>query len=53
MHRGKSKLHEVYDRVCVKMDENQREQALFNCLRIPNDVLRLAVCKALFYVPVA
>ena len=33
------------------MDENFREDRLFNCLRIPNDDVKLAVVECLFYVP--
>ena len=50
--RKDRKLHDIYSRVCTKMNEWEREQALFNCLRIPSDMLRLQVCKTLFYVPI-
>ncbi len=30
-------LMKCYDKVCERMDEAQREAALFNCLKIPND----------------
>ena len=33
------------------MNNNQRETALFNCLDIPNDDVRLAVVGCLFNVP--
>ena len=51
--RTDRKLHEVYEKVCEKMNDANREQALFNCLRIPSDLVRLAVIKTLFFVPVS
>ena len=51
--RTDRKLHEVYEKVCQKMNEAEREQALFYCLRIPSDLVRLAVIKTLFFVPVS
>ena len=33
------------------MNENHREKALFNCLEIPNDEVRLAVVRCLYNVP--
>lgn len=33
------------------MNQNQRDTALFNCLEIPNDEVRLAVVGCLFNVP--
>jgi hypothetical protein len=33
------------------LDENHREDALFNCLAIPDDDVRLAVVECLFVVP--
>jgi len=35
------------------MNNNAREDALFNCLKIPSDLVRLAVVKTLFFVPVS
>ena len=37
--------------VCDQMNDSQREAALFNCLEIPNDDVRLAVVGCLFNVP--
>lgn len=37
--------------VCDQMNDSQREAALFNCLEIPNDDVRLAVVDCLFHVP--
>ena len=34
------------------MDEAQREQALFNVLKVPNDDVKIAVVSCLFYVPI-
>ena len=39
--------------MCEKMNDADREEALFNCLRIPSDLVRLAVIKTLFFVPVS
>lgn len=35
------------------MDEKEREQALFNCLRVPNDDVKIAVVSCLYYVPIS
>jgi len=40
-----------YTEVCEKMDGVFREEALFNCLKIPSDDVKLATVKCLFYVP--
>ena len=40
-----------FDQVCAQMNESQRETALFNCLEIPNDDVRLAVVGCMFNVP--
>ena len=50
--RTDRKLHEIYQRVCEKMNKADREVALFNCLKVPSDHVRLAVVRALFFVPV-
>ena len=34
------------------MDNAHREEALFNCLTIPNDDVKLAVVDCLYYVPI-
>ena len=36
-------LYKQYGKVCEKLDEGEREAALFNCLRIPDDGVKLAV----------
>ena len=36
---------------CDQLNEANREVALFNCLEIPNDEVRLAVVECLFNVP--
>lgn len=48
-----SMLLKQYDKVCDKMDGANREAALFNCLKIPSDDVKLAVVNCLYYVPVA
>ena len=40
-----------YDKVSDALNELEREKALFNCLEIPDDRVRLAVVKCLFVVP--
>jgi uncharacterized protein Smg (DUF494 family) len=37
--------------VCERLNESEREKALFNCLQVPNDEVRLEVVKCLFNVP--
>ena len=46
------KLYDLYDLVCIKMDEAEREKGLFNCLKIPNDDVKLKVVNALQHVPI-
>lgn len=47
------KLMKEYEKVCDRMDLANREAALFNCLKIPNDDVKLAVVSCLIYVPIA
>lgn len=35
------------------MDEADREEALMNCLQIPDDDVKLAVVSCLYYVPIS
>ena len=46
------KLKSLYQQVCSRLNEADREQALFKCLEIPNDDVRLAVVHCLYYVPI-
>lgn len=47
-----AQLYKQYGKVCEKLDEASREAALFNCLRIPDDGVKLAVVQCLYYVPI-
>ena len=46
------RLKQSYQQVCSRLNEADREQALFKCLEIPNDDVRLAVVHCLYYVPI-
>lgn len=46
-----SALLQKYEGVCEVLNGNSREDALFNCLEIQNDNVRLEVVKCLFNVP--
>ena len=35
-----------------RLNDKDREEALFKCLKIPNDDVRLAVVDCLYYVPI-
>jgi len=43
--------NELFDEISYNLNNNNREQALFNCLIIPDDDVRLAVVECLFVVP--
>ena len=45
-------LYNIYSEVCSKMDKKEREAALFNVLKVPNDDVKIAVVSCLFYVPI-
>ena len=38
--------------ISQSLNNNNRETALFNCLNVPDDGVRLAVVKCLFVVPI-
>ena len=42
----------LFQAIAESLNNNDRETALFNCLVIPHDPVRLAVVKCLFVVPV-
>ena len=46
------RLKQSYQQVCSRLNEADREQALFKCLEIPNDDVRLSVVHCLYYVPI-
>lgn len=41
----------LFDAVSYSLNQNNREAALFNCLNIPDDNVKLAVVSCLFVVP--
>ena len=43
--------NDLFDEISYNLNNNNREQALFNCLIIPDDGVRLAVVECLFVVP--
>lgn len=43
--------NELLEDVAEQLDEQGREDALFNCLALPDDIVRLAVVRCLFHVP--
>ena len=47
-----NKKNSLFQTISSNLDDCQREQALFNCLEIPNDDVRLAVVKCLFVIPI-
>lgn len=46
-----NKVNSLFDATSGSMNENGREAALFNCLKIPDDNVRLAVVECLLVVP--
>lgn len=46
-------LEQKYNDVCDALDHASRETALFNCLEVPNDHVRLEVVKCLYNVPLS
>jgi hypothetical protein len=42
----------VYEAVCTRLNDAMRETALFRCLEIPNDEVKLACVTCLLYVPI-
>jgi hypothetical protein len=43
--------NDLFDTTSASLNENRREAALFNCLTIPDDNVRLVVTKCLLVVP--
>ena len=41
----------LFDEISQSLNQNKREDALFNCLAIPDDGVRLAVVRCLYVVP--
>jgi len=41
----------LFDAVSSSLNNNNREAALFNCLAVPDDTVKLAVVSCLFVVP--
>lgn len=41
----------LFTAIALSLNNNNRETALFNCLAVPDDGVRLAVVKCLFVVP--
>lgn len=48
---GKFKINKCFERISRALNEDRREEALFNCLVIPDDCVRLAVVRCLHVVP--
>ena len=46
-------VYEAYEACCESMNDNERENAMFNCLEVPSDDVRLEVVKCLYNVPLA
>jgi hypothetical protein len=51
LHDEQPQLTQKYEGVCLALNENSREEALFNCLEVPNDDVRIEVVRCLFNVP--
>ncbi len=49
----KSTSQPIFNEVSQSLNENQREAALFNCLEVPNDNVKLAVVECLNNVPLS
>ena len=47
-----NKSNSLFKTISDSLDDCQREEALFNCLEIPNDDVRLAVVKCLFVIQI-
>jgi len=45
--------NDTYDQISDVLNECAREEALFNCLMIPNDTISLEVVKCFFFVPMS
>lgn len=43
----------IFEEVSASLNESQREDALFNCLEVPNDEVKLAVVECLNNVPLS
>lgn len=52
-HKENQSVYEAYEVCCQSMNENEREDAMFNCLEVPSDDVRLEVVKCLYNVPLA
>ena len=46
------KIMKMCDNVSARLNDNDREEALFKVLEIPDDDVRLAVVNCLYYVPI-
>lgn len=46
-----NKVNKLFESISESLNNNNREKALFNCLMIPNDDVRLACVECLFVVP--
>lgn len=46
-----NKKNKLFEQIAQNLNDNNRETALFNCLTVPDDGVRLAVVKCLFVVP--
>lgn len=46
-----NKGNSLFDATSASLNSNRRETALFNCLEIPDDAVRLAVVECLLVVP--
>jgi hypothetical protein len=47
-----NKQNSLFAAIAESLNNNNRETALFNCLTVPDDGVRLAVVKCLFVVPI-
>lgn len=43
--------NKLFEQIAENLNSNNRETALFNCLMVPDDGVRLAVVRCLFVVP--
>jgi hypothetical protein len=51
LEADQNQANELFDDISQSLNDNHREDALFKCLIIPDDEVRLAVVECLFVVP--
>lgn len=52
LQAAENQVNTLFNAIAQSLNNNNRETALFNCLAIPDDDVRLAVVKCLYVVPV-